>query len=231
MEIQQVKDLVKIEWANQPVLLTKQVAEVYGTTVSNINKNFSNAKEYFIEGEHYFKLVGEDLRQFKRYTKRIRMAEVHPYAAWAYLWTYQGCARHCKMLNTVEAWAVFDALERFYFGIADSQVEMPAPEVETLKEEVIRLQNQFECATEFAVVYVLLMSNGTIKIGMTKDLTDRIKQLKAETGLFVLSAHTSRFMPREEAAALEQYLLDKFSAYALGGEFFDCKFKLVAAEL
>lgn len=225
----EVKDLVKIEWANQPVLLTKQVAEVYGTTVKSINMNFSNAKEYFIEGEHYFKLVGEDLRRFKRYAKRIGMAEVHPYAAWAYLWTYQGCARHCKMLNTQKAWDVFDMLERFYFAAINPAPEMPAPPAiattDQNEELITRLQNQFACpCTDLAVVYALLMSNLTVKLGLTKDLTDRIKQIQAETGLKVLLFASTPFMPRDDAAALEVELKEKFSACSLGGEFFDCKF-------
>ena len=99
--------------------------------------------------------------------------------------------------------------------------------------EIIRLKKQLSDLEkfEFAVVYVLLMSNGTVKIGMTKDLTERVKQLKAETGLYVLKFRTTPFMPREEAAELEAKLKEMFAAYCMGGEYFDVKFTLVCAAL
>lgn len=239
MEIQEIKDLVPIEWANRPVLLTKQVADAYGTTTECISHNFCENKEQFKEGEHYFKLTGAALREFKKECRNS--AIVPPFSKMAnclYLWTKEGCVRHCKMLNTKEAWAVFDMLERFYFGVIRGEV--PAPEVPTTpapndSEEAdtlaIRIKKQFDCPTDLAVVYALLMSNFTVKLGMTKDLTDRIKQLKAETKLDTLDFASTPFMPRDQAAALEQYLLDKFSAYSLGGEFFDVRFLSVKAAL
>lgn len=113
--------------------------------------------------------------------------------------------------------------------------EMPAPPAlatTEINEELIRLQNQIAkpCAN-LAVVYVLLMGNGTIKIGMTKDLTDRIQQIQAESGIRVLDFRSTRFMPREEAAALEMKLKEKYAASCLGGEFFDVRFLDVAAQL
>lgn len=38
-----------------------------------------------------------------------------------YLWTKQGAARHCKMLNTQKAWDMFDELEKSYFGNQEPQ--------------------------------------------------------------------------------------------------------------
>ena len=243
MEIQEVNDLIPIVWENQRVLISKQVAKAYGTTTNVIKENFRRSKEYFEEGVHYFKLTGEELRELKAQFNEFRNSDiVSPVPKMAnclYLWTYQGCVRHCKMINTPEAWKMFDVLERVYFGVIKGEMPAPAevappaaPEVLTLKEEVIRLQNQIaKPCTDFAVVYVLLMSNGTVKIGMTKDLTDRVKQLKAETGLFVLDFDSTKFMPREDAVALEAALKEKFAPYAMGGEFFDVRFRDVIAQL
>ena len=228
-----VNEIIPVDYADQRVLTSNQLAKAYNCEPKNIANNFKRSKEYFKEGEHYFKLTGDDLRQFKSHSSKRGLA-IHPYAAWVYLWTYQGCVRHCKMLNTPEAWAMFNELERVYFGVADSKVEvpeLPAPEVITLKEEVARLQKQYTCPADVAVVYALLMSNGTVKIGMTKDLTERMKNLKTETGLFVLNFRSTPFMAREDAEKLEAALLEKFSVYSMGGEFFDTKFSLVAAEL
>lgn len=231
MEIQEIKDLVPIEWANRPVLLTKQVADAYGTTTECISHNFCENKEQFKEGEHYFKLTGAALREFKKECRNS--AIVPPFSKMAnclYLWTKEGCVRHCKMLNTKEAWEVFDALERFYFAAINPAPLAPATTDQN--EELIRLQNQIaKPCTNLAVVYVLLMGNGTVKIGMTKDLTDRIQQIQVESGIRVLDFRSTRFMPREEAAALEEALKEKYAADCLGGEFFDVRFLDVAAQL
>lgn len=238
----EVQNIVPINWQNQRVLTTLQVADAYGTTPHRIRDNFKRSKQYFTEGEHYFKVTGEALRELKASMSGVFFSDLQspfsPRATSLTLWTYQGCVRHCKMLNTKEAWEVFNMLERFYFGVIRGEV--PAPEVPTTpapndSEEAdtlaIRIKKQFDCPTDLAVVYALLMSNFTVKLGMTKDLTDRIKQLKAETKLDTLDFASTPFMPRDQAAALEQYLLDKFSAYSLGGEFFDVRFLSVKAAL
>ena len=107
-----------------------------------------------------------------------------------------------------------------------------SPKIANKNEEVIRLKKQYaRSCSELAVVYALIMGNGTVKIGMTKDLTDRIKQIEAETGLDVWDFASTRFMPREDAEKLEAALKEKFSADCIGGEFFDVKFSLVAADL
>lgn len=232
------QELARVEWRNQPVLTTNQLAEAYGCAPKNISKNFRYAKEYFVEGVHYFKLTGEDLRQFKRLLSghsTKSSSAIHTYSSVAYLWTYQGCARHCKMINNTKAWDVFNVLEQAYFGMPQGESEALLPpavdtELETLKE---RVQKQFAVSDKFdlAVVYVLLLSNLTVKIGLTKDLTERIQQIKAETHLDVLNYCTTKFMSREDAERLEAALKEKFAAYCIGGEYFDVKFSIVCAEI
>ena len=240
-----IKDLVPVDYSNQRVLTTAQVAEIYGVKPKRIHDNFQHAKEQFTEGVHYFKLTGEALRQFKRYTEKIGVA-IPPSSTHLYLWTYQGCVRHCKMLNTQAAWDMFNELERVYFAV---QAEQPSlsPAEEPIKEELpapppvvddeserlmMRMKKQFAVIKkcEFAVVYVLLMSNLTVKIGYTKDLTERVKKIKSETGLDVFNFYTSRVMTLEDARILEVALKEKFAAYCIGGEYFDVKFSLVCAE-
>lgn len=231
----EVKELVKVVWCNEPVLTTAQTAAVYGCTPTRIKDNFRLAKEYFKEGVHYFKVTGAALRELK-HSEGFAPLAISKMTSCLYLWTKQGVARHCKMLNTQKAWDVFDALERFYFAAINPAPELPAPAEVALTDNKVeeieqRMKKQFDCPIELAVVYVLLMSNFTVKIGMTKDLTDRIKQIQAESGLFVLNFASTKFLPREEAARLEKSLKEKYAADSLGGEFFDVKFKLVAAQL
>lgn len=62
MDIQQ---LAKINYSNQRVLTTKQLAEAYGCPVTNIKENFRRAKKRFTEGVDYFKVTGDALRDLK----------------------------------------------------------------------------------------------------------------------------------------------------------------------
>ena len=349
----EIQDLIPVDWHNQRVLTTAQVAEHLNCKPSRIKDNFRLAKDQFQEGLHYFRVTGEELHLLK-HSEGFAPLAISKMTSCLYLWTYQGCVRHCKMLNTPNALEILEELRVNYFEVqvpqvveisgvhcylnekgdafinaedaarglgfvdihfaksgerwesvrwarvngylrdlgclkegdpdiksgdfisevwfyllamkannetakkfqwkvaaeimpslrkygyyAESKVEvptLPAPEVIALKEEIKimsnRLQNQFaKPCTDLAVVYVLLMSNLTVKIGMTKDLTDRIKQIQAETGLFVLDFDSTKFMPREDAVALEAALKEKFAPYAMGGEFFDVRFRDVIAQL
>ena len=48
-----------------PVLTTEQLAKFYGTDISNIRQNFSRNADRFVEGKHYFRLEGAELKDFK----------------------------------------------------------------------------------------------------------------------------------------------------------------------
>lgn len=77
---------------------------------------------------------------------------------------------------------------------------------------------------EFAVVYALLMGDGTVKIGYSKDLTERAKSIKADTKLDVLQFCSTPFMLAEDAERLEAALHEKYAACRMNGEFFDVRF-------
>lgn len=106
-------NLTRIEFKGQPVLTTAQLAEFYETNADNIKRNFSNNRERFIEGKHYFKVEGDDL-EFLR-GKNFHL-QISPKTRTLYLWTKKGCARHCKSVGTNQAWDVFEALEDNYFN-------------------------------------------------------------------------------------------------------------------
>lgn len=61
-----MNDLTPIENQGQRVLTTEQLAELYGTTVGVVQMNFKRNSNKFIEGKHFFKLEGEQLRAFKK---------------------------------------------------------------------------------------------------------------------------------------------------------------------
>ena len=100
-------------------------------------------------------------------------------------------------------------------------------------KEADRLKKQLATLSkfEFAVVYLLLMSNGAVKIGYTSDLTERVRQLKSETGLEVLNFKTTAYMPQEEARALEAKLKEKYIADRIEGEYYDVRFIDICKEI
>ncbi|MGH4121382.1 MAG: ORF6N domain-containing protein [Clostridium sp.] len=106
-------NLLKVEHKNQRVLTTEQLALGYGASERNINDNFNNHKDRFIEGKHYFLLQGDKLRCFKNYTDNIGV--VGKRAPSLYLWTERGALRHAKILDTDKAWEVYEMLEETYY--------------------------------------------------------------------------------------------------------------------
>ena len=103
----------KVSWNDERVLTTAQLAEYYECAPENIRDNFRKNRDRFVDGKHFFKLEGDDLKTFRDYTEIFRL--VNDRTPSLYLWTKRGAARHAKMLNTDRAWEVFEALEDNYF--------------------------------------------------------------------------------------------------------------------
>ena len=112
-----MNELQIIEYSNQRVLTTQQLAEVYETSVDNIKMNFSRNKERFVEGKHYHLLKGDELRAFKN--KVTDSYSVPKNVNALILWTEKGADRHCKILDTGKAWEQFDNLEDTYFKVKE----------------------------------------------------------------------------------------------------------------
>lgn len=112
-----MNELQIIEYSNQRVLTTQQLAEVYETSVDNIKMNFSRNKERFVEGKHYHLLKGDELRTFKN--KVTNSYSVPKNVNALILWTEKGADRHCKILDTDKAWEQFDNLEDTYFKVKE----------------------------------------------------------------------------------------------------------------
>ena len=110
-----MNELTVLEHNSIRVMTTEQLAEAYGCRAIHIHQNFKNNRERFVEGKHYFKLEGADLKAFKDSLENIESV-VGSRAPSLILWTKQGAARHSKMLGTEQAWDVFDELEESYFN-------------------------------------------------------------------------------------------------------------------
>ncbi|HFP9586347.1 TPA: ORF6N domain-containing protein, partial [Escherichia coli] len=97
-----------------PVITTELLAQLYGTETNNIKVNYTRNAERFVCGKHYFKLEGAGLREFKNKVTQSNL--VAPRTKHLILWTERGAARHAKMLETDQAWEVFEKLEDCYFS-------------------------------------------------------------------------------------------------------------------
>lgn len=98
-----------------PVITTELLAQLYGTDTDNIKKNHSRNAERFCEGKHFYKVAGDELKNL-RVTLSHSQNPVSTKARSLILWTERGAARHAKMLETDQAWEVFEKLEDCYFS-------------------------------------------------------------------------------------------------------------------
>lgn len=115
-----------------PVVTTELLAQLYGTDVDNIRQNFNRNTERFIEGKHFFKLTGEQLKEFRLSVTNCH-AQISNKTRYLTLWTERGAARHAKMLDTDQAWDVFETLEDCYFS-KEQKVQTPFNLAETLSQ-------------------------------------------------------------------------------------------------
>ena len=74
---------------------------------------------------------------------------------------------------------------------------------------------------------MLALSDDTVKIGMTDNLTRRIRELHATTKITVLDYCSTPYMNRADAFRLETALKSKFFDKHLVGEFFSANFEEV----
>ena len=112
--------LAPIEFKNQRIMTTKTLAEEFGTEEKNIQMNFSNNEKRFVANKHYFKLEGELLKGFKNSLPND-IGSPFKFASSLILWTEKGAARHAKILDTDEAWEVYEALEETYFSVKEAK--------------------------------------------------------------------------------------------------------------
>ena len=108
-----------IQYKSVPVMTTEQMAEFYGTDSNNIKVNHSRNAARFTQGKHYFKVEGSDLRDFKDRVTESNSVQIGKNASSIILWTEKGAARHAKILDTDQAWDIFEQLEEVYFAVKE----------------------------------------------------------------------------------------------------------------
>lgn len=200
-----------VEHKGERVLTSAQLAQVYKCEPGNIKKNFNDNKERFIEGKHYFKLEGEDLRELKN---RVTNSDlVGKNANILYLWTRRGASRHCKMLGTDEAWEMFDSLEENYFN---PQPLVPSYMIEDAAERARRWADEQEVVRREIGILAAETAKQAQIIGELKpkaDYTDRILQNK---GLVPITAIAKDY--GMSGSAMNKMLHDFKIIYKMGNQ-------------
>ncbi|WP_431221730.1 ORF6N domain-containing protein [Serratia sp. L9] len=121
------------------VITTELLAQLYSADVKHIQNNFLRNTDRFTAGKHYFKLEGVKLKEFKN--RPSLRGSVAKHTRSLILWTERGAARHAKMLETDQAWEVFEKLEDHYFNQSKAS-QPPAPEI---KMHTIELTDEELC--------------------------------------------------------------------------------------
>ena len=83
----------KIEIKGIRVLLTRQLAEAYGTERQIISNNYTWNKKRYVEGKHVIILSGDYLKEFKA---SHQIDDNLKYAHTLYLWTERGALLHAN---------------------------------------------------------------------------------------------------------------------------------------
>lgn len=106
-----------------PVITTESLAQLYGTEAIRIQQNHKRNDGRFVEGKHFFKVAGDELTKLRLSLSEsqnlrvsLRHLQISPKTRSLILWTERGAARHAKMLETDQAWEVFEKLEDCYFS-------------------------------------------------------------------------------------------------------------------
>lgn len=120
-----VVSLPPVVYRELPVVTTELLAKAYECESKQIRQNFSNNSERFVEGKHFFKVEGDELKGLRDCIENFD-AVVVPRTRNLLLWTERGAARHAKMLNTDRAWDVFELLEDSYFRAKEATKALPA---------------------------------------------------------------------------------------------------------
>ncbi|EDR8059292.1 ORF6N domain-containing protein [Salmonella enterica subsp. salamae] len=108
-----VESLVIVTYSNVPVITTELLAKLYETEEKHIRQNFKRNECRFIAGKHFFKVSGSELDDLRTSQRGL---QISPKTRTLILWTERGAARHAKMLETDQAWEVFEKLEDCYFN-------------------------------------------------------------------------------------------------------------------
>ncbi len=122
------------------VVTTELLARLYGTDPVRIRQNHKRNIDRFIDGKHFFKINGKDVDDLR---VSLSDSQISPKTRSLILWTERGAARHAKMLETDQAWDVFEKLEDCYFNVK-AEIEKQAKPRQSSVDERTPLRQYVE---------------------------------------------------------------------------------------
>lgn len=177
--------LQNIELNGQKVLTTAQLAEAYGTIGKTVKQNFNNNKSHYIEGKHFYCLIGDELKQFKSLVENFDLAD--KYAPKLYLWTKRGALLHAKSLNTDEAWDVYDKLVEFYFSYKETQLTDSMPSF-MIEDPVKRIDRWMEEAQKTKALLLQVQEQEHQLTMQTKQITMQTEKIEKQEKTIAVQA-------------------------------------------
>ncbi|WP_066856586.1 integrase arm-type DNA-binding domain-containing protein [Halodesulfovibrio spirochaetisodalis] len=144
-------------YQGSPVVPTQLLAQLYGCNVKNIKQNYKRNEKRFVEGKHYYKVEGEELRRVKHLASQRGQVKISTQTPTVLLWTERGAARHAKMLETDAAWDVFEKLEDAYFNRETDKDVVPA-----LRKRFLRRYIDLDVITSLTVARELELDHSSV---------------------------------------------------------------------
>lgn len=176
-----MNELQVIEYQNQRVLTTQQLAQAYETESKNITQNFSRNEDRFINGRDYYLLEGEELKAFKSETSNSSFA---PNINKLYLWTQRGANRHSKILDTDKAWQQFDLLEETYFQVKTGQVaNIPKSLPEALRAYANEVESHEKTKLELIEAKPKVLFADSVRTSHTSILIGELAKILKQNGV------------------------------------------------
>ncbi|MDY4949001.1 MAG: ORF6N domain-containing protein [Clostridium cadaveris] len=232
-----MKELIPLEFKNQRIMTTKVLSEQFGTEDKIIHQNFKRNEDRFIEGKHYYKLEGEELKEFKA---NLHLEGNLKFIPVLYLWTERGAARHAKILDTDEAWEVYEKLEETYFRVQEQSkptciedlIIMQAQSLKDMREQVNQanyhaLEAKAEAEKSREEIQAMRDAITLDSNGWRKETTAIINKIATKLGGFsevnLLKREIYKLLDTRLGVDVNRRLLEKKKRMALEGV---CKSKI-----
>jgi len=178
-----MSNLIPVEYQDQRILTTVQLAEAYETNVETIKRNYERNSDRYKEGKHYFLLEGQVLKDFKASPQIVaNLSNELKYAPKLYLWTEKGAWLHAKSLNTDKAWEAYETLVDEYYRMIDSVQKLPVkalPTWDRIAVREIRFAREFAKAAGIRPERAVAVALARIEKETGKQLSDYRKTLPA----------------------------------------------------
>ncbi|EHQ6261996.1 ORF6N domain-containing protein [Escherichia coli] len=192
-----VESLVVVTYSNVPVITTGLLANLYKTEEKHIRQNFKRNECRFIAGKHFFKVSGCELDSLRTSQRGL---QISPKTRSLILWTERGAARHAKMLETDQAWEVFEKLEDCYFSQGKT----------TQTEQQSQIQPQFTAEEIILLCYMQLWMEKALDLSkhlypimkeLNSSYTNKLYDIAFET-IYMVTKNRDALL--REAARLDQ---------------------------